>query len=215
MKLLTEEEANAHQHQVLKGGAEGLVYGLATSLPLSYLAHRRWPYYRSLPPSLKALGVVFVTAPWCVIQAERRAMQFEEEQRRKRVGYIDPNYQEEQAELLREQLSPKDRALDWAKRHPFSIVGGSWAVSIAGAFGIIMRDPLQTTAQKVVQARIWAQGLTIGVLMASAVLAQRKGHSYDEPAQAPADHSWVHQLQAMQDVKKKQEEADKAAQKAR
>lgn len=87
------------------------------------------------------------------------------------------------------------------------------------------------------QARIWAQGLTIGVLMASAgklscpiranpaspelrhahfiVLAQRKGHSYDEPAQAPADHSWVHQLQAMQDIQKKQEAADKAAQKAR
>lgn len=59
-------------------------------------------------------------------------MQFEDEQRRKRVGYIDPNYQEEQAEVLRERLSPQDRALDWAKRHPFSIVGGSWAVSIAG-----------------------------------------------------------------------------------
>ncbi|KAG9048292.1 hypothetical protein FS837_000355 [Tulasnella sp. UAMH 9824] len=214
MKVITEEEASAHQREVLKGGAEGLTYGLATSLPLSYLAHRRWPYYRSLPPSLKALGVVFVAAPWCVIQAERRAMQFEDEQRRKRVGYIDPNFEEEKAEVLREKMSATDRAVDWAKRHPFSIVGGSWAASIAGAFGIIMRDPLQTTAQKVVQARIWAQGLTIGVLMASAVLAGRKGHS-DEPARAPVDHSWAHQLQALQDIQDKQEQLDKVSQKAR
>ncbi|KAG8935766.1 hypothetical protein FRC00_010440 [Tulasnella sp. 408] len=104
-------------------------------------------------------------------------MQFEEEQRRKRVGYIDPNFEEEKAEVLREKMSPTDRAVDWAKRHPFSIVGGSWAASIA-------------------------------------VLAGRKGHS-DEPARAPVDHSWAHQLQALQDVQDKQEQLDKASQKAR
>ncbi|MBH0005030.1 HIG1 domain-containing protein, partial [Pseudoalteromonas sp. SWYJZ12] len=32
----------------------------------------------------------------------------------------------------------------------------------AGA--VISRDKYQTTAQKVVQARMWAQGLTIGIL---------------------------------------------------
>lgn len=49
-------------------------------------------------------------------------MQFEEEQRSKRAGYIDPNFAEEQAEAMREKLSAKDRAVDWAKRHPFDIL---------------------------------------------------------------------------------------------
>ncbi|KAG8897079.1 Platinum sensitivity protein [Tulasnella sp. 403] len=172
MKLLTQEEAQAHQYVVVKGGAKGFALALATSLSASYLLHKRWAYYRSLPPSLKALGVVMVVAPWTVIEAERQSGFFELEQRRKRAGYVDPNLEEEAAEARRKLLSPKERALDWAARHRYSIVGGSWALSMAGAFGWIMRDPLQTTAQKVVQARIWAQGLTLGVLIASADRSQ-------------------------------------------
>ncbi len=72
-----------------------------------------------------------ITAPWCVIEAERQGMAFEEEQRKQRQGYIDPNINEEMAEARRRLLSPKERALDWADRHRYSIVGGSWAASMA------------------------------------------------------------------------------------
>ena len=108
-----------------------------------------------------------ITAPWCVIEAERQSILFEEEQRRQRKGYIDPNLEEEVAEARRQLLSPKDRMLDWAERRRYGIIGASWALSMAGersrssvvhisirlicpdrcrfiildAFGIIMRDP--------------------------------------------------------------------------
>lgn len=121
-----------HQNEVAKGGAIGFGLGLATSLPASYLLHRRWPYYRALPPSLKALGVVMVVAPWTVIEAERRSMAYEEEQRKKRKGYVDPHLEEEIQDARRQLLSPKDRALDWLERRRYSVVGGSWALSIAG-----------------------------------------------------------------------------------
>jgi len=191
MKLVTQEEADAHQRAVVKGGLKGAGLGLATSIPASYFLQRRWPYYRALPPSLKALGVIMVVAPWTVIEAERQGMFFEDEQRRQRAGYIDPNLDAEVAAARRKLLSPTERAIDWADRHRYSIVGGTWAVSIASAFGIIMRDPLQTTAQKAVQARIWAQGLTVGVLMASAVLSQWNRKDLDENHHVDTvDHSW-------------------------
>jgi len=202
MKLVTQEEAQQHQNEVAKGGAKGFAYGLAVSLPGSYLLHRRWAYYRSLPPSLKALGVVMVVAPWTVIEAERHSMAYEEAQRRKRKGYVDPNLEEEIQEARRQLLSPKERFLDFMDRRRYSVVGGSWALSIAGAFGIIMRDPLQTTAQKVVQARIWAQGLTLGVLIASAALSQWHHNTLDDNHPA-VDHSWMLQVPelAQQEIK--------------
>jgi len=199
MKLLTQEELAEHQQRVFDGGVKGMAYGLAVALPVSYLAHRRFPYYRSLPPSLKALGVIMVAVPWCVIEAERNGIAYEEEQRKSRPGYIDPNLDEEMAEARRKLLSPKERALDWFDRHRWSVIGASWAASMGGAFGIIMRDPLQTTAQKVVQARIWAQGLTLGVLMASAALSQwHQGPGHPEH---PVDHSWRQHLQVPIDPK--------------
>jgi len=186
MKLLTQEELQAQQNAVIKGGVKGAAYGLATAIPASYLLHRRWPYYRSLPPSLKALGVVMVAVPWCVIEAERQSGFFEQEQWRLREGYVDPR----EAERIRfAKLSAAEKVQDWADRHRYGIVGGSWALSMAASFGIIMRDPLQTMPQKIVQARIWAQGLTIAVLIASGLLTQVGRHS-DTPDHKIVDHSW-------------------------
>ncbi|SRR6266436_6700567 len=44
----------------------------------------------------------------------------------------------------------------------------------------------QTLPQKIVQARMWAQGLTVGVLLASAGLSASSA-----PRHATVDHSWA------------------------
>jgi hypothetical protein len=44
----------------------------------------------------------------------------------------------------------------------------SWAASMVGALGYSFSNKYLTTQQKVVQARMYAQGITILVLMASA-----------------------------------------------
>lgn len=46
-------------------------------------------------------------------------------------------------------LSTSDKVRDVAARHEYGIIGGAWAVSLAGSFAYIMRDPHQTFAQKV------------------------------------------------------------------
>ena len=37
-------------------------------------------------------------------------------------------------------LSTTDKALDWASRHQYSIILGSWAVSMAAAGAIVAKD---------------------------------------------------------------------------
>jgi hypothetical protein len=50
---------------------------LAVTLPAAFLANKRFPYYRSLTPALKAFSIVTVVVPATVIQAERAGLEFE------------------------------------------------------------------------------------------------------------------------------------------
>jgi hypothetical protein len=62
------------------------------------------------------------------------------------------------------------RAKDWGRQNRYTIVTASWLASMATALGIVSRDKYLTGAQKLVQARMYAQGLTIAVLLATALL---------------------------------------------
>ena len=58
--------------------------------------------------------------------------------------------------------------MGWGKENRYSIVAGSWVASMAVSLGIVGRNQFLSTAQKLVQARVYAQTLTIAVLIASA-----------------------------------------------
>ena len=58
--------------------------------------------------------------------------------------------------------------MDWGKENRYPIVAGSWVLSMGIALGIVGRSPHLSTQQKLVQARVYAQGLTIAVLIATA-----------------------------------------------
>ncbi|KAF9513250.1 hypothetical protein BS47DRAFT_1344486 [Hydnum rufescens UP504] len=174
-----------HYRIVLRGGLKGFAASSAVTVPLSVYLHRAWPYYRALPLSLKALGVITITIPACVVKAELDGNAWE------RARWRDAGKMEmEQLERLEQervaQLSSKEKVMNWAAERRYSIVGASWALSMAIAFGVVMRNPYQTFPQKIVQARMWAQGLTVGVLVASAGLA-----TTESPRHARVDHSWA------------------------
>jgi len=78
LQLATEEEMAAHAAASRRGAIEGGVASSAVALGASYLLHRRYPAYRQLPISLKALGVVLVVAPFISIQAERRGYEYDQ-----------------------------------------------------------------------------------------------------------------------------------------
>ncbi|KAG5639684.1 hypothetical protein H0H81_005867 [Sphagnurus paluster] len=173
MKLATEEDIAGHAAAARKGAIEGAVASSILALGGSYFLHRRFAGYRALPLSLKALGVVILVAPVVSIQAERRGLEYDKSKwEGEGVRFLNGRQMEEDARW--EELSTKDKIGDWADRHQYSLILGGWASSLAFAGAIISRDKLQSTAQKVVQARMWAQGLTIGLLIVAGALTQSK-----------------------------------------
>ena len=83
----------------------------------------------------------------------------------------EDNYKDE-AERDRQAIdsgkSSFQRLKDWGKENRYPIVGGSWVASMAIALALVGRSPYLSTQQKIVQARVYAQGLTLAVLVATA-----------------------------------------------
>ncbi|KAF4619584.1 hypothetical protein D9613_004950 [Agrocybe pediades] len=202
MKFATEDQLKAHDEASRRGAIEGALASGSVALAGSYWAHRSYPAYRRLPLSLKALGVIIVVAPCLTIQAERRGLEYDRSQwEGEGLGVLDEK--DLQAAKRWDAMSMSDKIGDWSYRHQYSLILGGWASSLAVAGAIISRNKYQTYPQKIVQARMWAQGLTIGLLIVAGALTQTR-RIEDARKGVKADHSW-------QDVLEQQEREKRAA----
>ena len=91
-------------------------------------------------------------------------------------GYRQDVERARQEEYQKKTASEKFMA--WGERNRYKIVGGSWVAAMAISLGLVGRSPYLTTPQKLVQARVYAQALTVAVLIATAAFEikdQNKG----------------------------------------
>ena len=144
------ERQNAQQRATVVGGIKGFLGGAAVALPLSYILHRRWSYYRALPPSLKALGVILIVVPSFVITAERTGLHYEREH------FTGAGKQELDAVKARDEerwkkLTFGEKIGDVVRRHQYGFILGGWSLSMIAAFSIISKNKYQTLPQKVGQ----------------------------------------------------------------
>lgn len=204
MKLhVTEEELRGHRNATIRGAAEGTIVSVGAAYGAGHYIGKRWPTFRQLPRSLKVLGAIVLVAPCLTIQAERRGLEFDQAQWTDAGAQILTD-KEAKEDARWESLSTKDKISDWASRHEYSIIMGSWALSLAAAAAVISRDKYQTGPQKIVQARMWAQGLTIGILIAAGAL--KHGQRAETAAKKYEDHSWRDVLEQQEKEKKEDEE---------
>jgi hypothetical protein len=68
---------------------------------------------------------------------------------------------------LKAETTTLQRAKKWAEDNRYPIIFGFWLTSMVGSFAMVNRNPYLTGSQKLVQARMYAQGSTLAVLMAS------------------------------------------------
>ncbi|KAL3449405.1 hypothetical protein BJX65DRAFT_272190 [Aspergillus insuetus] len=166
MKLLTREEEDAHYREVVKGGTLGGVCGLVAGYAGVMLASRRYHTIRNLTIPMKAFLMTSSGTFVGIIAADHASRAYEAARNEERQWY------ENREERLRQQelagMSFADRATAWARRERYKIVGVTWLLSMAGSFALVGRNPYLTGPQKVVQARVYAQGATLAVLVASA-----------------------------------------------
>lgn len=111
-----------------------------------------------------------------IIAADHASRDFEKQQNAARMWY-ENREDRLHAEELR-GMSFTDRAMAFARREKYKIVGATWVASMIGSFVLVGRNPYLSGQQKIVQARVYAQGLTLAVLCASAAFEisdQRRG----------------------------------------
>ncbi|KIP08311.1 hypothetical protein PHLGIDRAFT_88268 [Phlebiopsis gigantea 11061_1 CR5-6] len=205
MKIATQEELEGHHKATVRGAIEGTLAGFALALPAGYLANRRWPAFRAMPIQLKTLAAILIILPTYAIQAERRGVEFDESTWTG-VGVRELQRVKSEEERHWEGLSRTQRVKEWAMKNQYKVILGSWAVSMGVAGAIVMANRYQTMPQKIVQARMWAQGLTVGVLIGAGVLTQSQRQERIE--HRSVDHSWANVIEEQQ-----KEDEDEAARK--
>ncbi|KAF4983209.1 hypothetical protein FZEAL_1330 [Fusarium zealandicum] len=164
MKILTKEEEEAHYSAVVKGGAIGGSLGLGVGLGGVMLASRRYPAFRGLTLPFRTFLVTSATTFGAIINADRWSMAYQKAQNP--MNYYQDQTQRAQ-QMSRENQSAYERFLEYGRENRYSIVFVSWLASMGLAFALVSRSPMNT-ANKVVQARVYAQGLTLAVLIVSA-----------------------------------------------
>lgn len=140
------------------------------------LASRRYQTIRTLTVPMKAFLMTSSGTFVGIVAADHASRKFEMQHNAERMWY-ESREERLHAEELR-GLSFTDRAVAFARREKYKIIGVTWLASMVGSFALVGRNPYLTGQQKIVQARVYAQGLTLAVLCASAAFEisdQRRG----------------------------------------
>lgn len=166
MKIISKEEEQAHYNEVLKGGLYGGIAGLAVGLGGVLAAQKRYPAFRNFSLPLRSFLVSSAGTFGAIVVAERYSINF---QKRKDPmnAYLDEAHRAI-LEAKKANETPLQRFMDWGRQNRYTIVFGSWAAAMGLSMFIVNRNKFLSTSQKIVQARVYAQGLTLGVLIATA-----------------------------------------------
>ena len=165
MKIVSKEEEAAHYNAVLTGGSIGGTIGLGIGLGGVVLASRRYPAFRSLTIPFRTFLVTSSATFGAIVNADRYSTAFARSQN-PMMGYRDAS--QRAAEAARENETAYQRFMDYGREHRYSIVFVSWLASMGIALAAVGRAPM-SASQKIVQARVYAQGLTLAVLILSGV----------------------------------------------
>jgi len=166
MKVLTREEEAEHYRATLVGGTVAGTIGLAVGFAGVAGASRRYHFIKHLTLPLKAFLVTSAGTFAGIIGADHASRSYESDRNPIDVEYRAREARQQAADRANKTFT--ERAMDFGRKERYKIVGASWIASMATAFAIVNRNKYLSGPQKLVQARVYAQFLTLGVLVASA-----------------------------------------------
>lgn len=166
MKIISKEEEQEHFGVVLRGGLIGGSIGLALGLGGVLGASRRYPAFRSLTLPFRSFLVTSAGTFGAMVIAERYSINYQRSHDSMN-NYLEETHRAAE-EARRAHKTEWQRLMDWGRENRYSIVFTSWLASMGIALALVGRNKYLSTSQKVVQARVYAQGLTLAVLIATA-----------------------------------------------
>lgn len=166
MKVATKDEISLYTSSIINGGLKGAGVGFGMSVGLGYWM-RRTSIFRSMTPTVKTFFFLAPVLICGVTATEWASLKFDQEQ-------YDFGESERAQKESREKLEALPALQRWkihATENKYKIIVGSWAASLGGAFWWINKDKFLTSSQKIVQARMYAQALTIVILLGSMLMS--------------------------------------------
>lgn len=203
MKILTEDEKNDHWQHVLVAGAQGTVVGLGLSYGLVRLVKTKrpaaWSHFNA---SMKAAMWAMPTVSSAAFFADQGSVRYDEQ--KYRSHYLDKVVQGALARW--EKLTTTEKIASKLNDHKYKIIITAWAASLYGSWRIVDKDPYMSTAQKVVQARVYAQGITVVLLLSTLLLSMYESEL--KKKQPPPVPEWKRYLEEQAEKKAHQNTSD-------
>jgi len=168
MKVLTPEQEQAHYDASVKGGVIGGVIGTAIGTAAVLGASRRYPSFRALTLPFRAFLVTSTGTFIAVIAADRASAAYDIEHNPEKKKELER--ERSRAALLEQNKTATERAKEWATENRYPLLFGFWVASMAGSWIMVNRNRYLSGSQKLVQARMYAQGGTLAALLASFAL---------------------------------------------
>lgn len=165
MKVLTQEQEEAHYNATVKGGTIGGLIGTGVGLAAVVGASRRYPSFRALTLPMRAFLVTSTGTFIAVIAADRASAAYDIEHTPEKKRQLERERNREA--LLESNKSSLQRAKEWANENRYPLLFGFWVASMAGSWTMVNRNRYLSGSQKLVQARMYAQGATLAALLTS------------------------------------------------
>lgn len=169
MKVITEEEKNAENKAVLLGSVKGLAIGAMCSLGIYAAAKARFrPLLRM---SASAKSATFVTPPlfFALVDAEKENNKFDKEM----YSHDEEEREKKVQRNVWNSMSTKEQIRSTLSSEKYKIITGVWALSLWGSWKLANRDQLLSKAQRFYNARMYAQFVTILLLLGSIGLSMK------------------------------------------
>ncbi|SGZ56826.1 CIC11C00000004540 [Sungouiella intermedia] len=197
MKILDDEERNEHWNTVLVEGIKGCVVGAGCAALFVGAVKRRYPtHYLKFNLSIKAAMWAMPTIGMGAFFADDGSWKFDEKM------YRSDYLQELEKQKLErwEKLSTSDKAFTLVNDNKYKIIISAWAASLYGSWYFVNKDKYMTVAQKAVQARVYAQAITVVLLLSTLLLSMHERElAAKEPAPVP---EWKRYLAEQEAAKK-------------
>lgn len=184
MKVATESEVRDYSRAIIIGGLKGAAVGLGVSLGVAYWARGRQTIFSSMTPTFKTffflspiLGIGITTTEWASLEFDMEQYDFGEAEKLRKA----------EREKI-DKLPFLERAQVYGIENKYKIILGAWAASLGGSFWWINRDKFLSKSQKIVQARMYAQALTVVILLGSMLMSV---NSYQDSQKSKDEkYSW-------------------------
>lgn len=183
MKIIDKEERDAHRAHVLTEGLKGMFYGGVLSVGLfTYLKFRHPARFARFNTSIKACIIIMPTISLCAFYADEGSVDFDRQMYSS--GYANKKLLEEYSNW--QKLPIQDKVISSLGTHKYKIIIASWIASMYGSWVFVNKDKVMTSTQKMVQARMYAQAITIVLLLSTIVLAMKEEElNKKKPAPVP------------------------------